>query len=69
MTFNCTEKQSGRVRSLLFAVVITEDRIAVGRPARMSSVEWVGTADKAVGGDTKGDFNTSRSHAHTLSNN
>ncbi|KAI0211885.1 hypothetical protein LSAT2_003252 [Lamellibrachia satsuma] len=50
-------------------VVTTDDNIAVGHPARQSSVQSGGTADKAVDGNTNGDFETGQSCVHTSSAN
>jgi len=38
----------------------------LGLPARQHTVEWIGTPDKAVDGDTNGDFVSGKKCMHTL---
>ena len=69
MKFQYSGKQPVHVRSLLFAVLTTADNVAVGRPARQSSVLYGATPDRAVDGNTNRDFQGGQSCTHTLGDN
>ncbi|KAI0231977.1 hypothetical protein LSAT2_017688 [Lamellibrachia satsuma] len=49
-------------------VLTTDDNVAVGRPARQTSVVWEGTPDRAVDGDTNGIYENKRC-THTNESN
>ena len=49
----------------MFAVVITEDNVAAGRPTKQSSEANSGASDRATDGNINGDFIRGQSCTHT----